>query len=86
MRIADLERRQALITLLSIPDTPDLRRAHHLTKEGRPDRHLLVPELAANFIQWHRSHADEWTSETEATAYSLSWNGSAAMMREPGIA
>jgi hypothetical protein len=86
MRVADLERRQALITLLSIPDTPDLRRGHHLTMEGRPDRHLIVAELAANFIQWHRSHADEWSSEAEATAYTMSWNGAVAVVREPGIA
>jgi len=87
MRALDLEKRQALITLLSLPDSPDLeRRGHHLTIEGRPDRHLIVPELAANFIQWHRSHADEWSSEAEATAYTLSWRGAVAMIREPGIA
>jgi hypothetical protein len=48
---SDLERRQALIDLLSMPDSPDLHRGHRLTFEGREDRHHLAPGLAAVFVQ-----------------------------------
>jgi hypothetical protein len=47
----DIERRQAIVELLSMPDSPDLHRSHRLTVEGRPDRHQLVPQLAAAFVQ-----------------------------------
>ena len=48
---SELERRQAIIDLLSIPDSPDLHRGHRLTLEGRKDRYHLVPNLAAAFVQ-----------------------------------
>jgi hypothetical protein len=47
----DMERRQAIVDLLSLPDTPDLHRSHRLTVEGRPDRYQLLPHLAAVFVQ-----------------------------------
>jgi hypothetical protein len=47
----DLERRQAIIDLLSLPDTPDLHRSHRLTFEGKQDRHQMLPHLAAVFVQ-----------------------------------
>ncbi len=49
----ELKRREALVQLLALPDSPDIRRGHHLTVEGRPNRHDLIPELAAVFIQRH---------------------------------
>lgn len=45
------ERQQAIVDLLSLPDPPDLRRSHRLTVEGSPDRHQLLPALAAVFVQ-----------------------------------
>jgi hypothetical protein len=54
-----LRRRQALVELLALPDTPDLRRAHHLTVEGRPNRHEVIAELAAAFIQRHKVEQEE---------------------------
>jgi hypothetical protein len=54
-----LRRRQALVELLSRPDSPDLRRGHHLTVEGRPDRHGVVAELASIFIQRHKVELEE---------------------------
>ena len=48
---ADIERRQAIVELLSIPDAPSLRRGHRLILPGKPDRHQLVPSLAAAFVQ-----------------------------------
>jgi len=47
----DIERRQALCELLSLPDSPDLHRGHRRMLEGRPDRHQLVPQLTSAFIQ-----------------------------------
>lgn len=54
-----LEKRQALIDLLALPDSPDLRRGHHVTIEGRSDRHRIVPHLAAMFIQQHMVEMEE---------------------------
>ena len=48
---SDMERRQAIIDLLSKPDTPDLHRGHRLTLEGRSDRYRLVRDLAMVFVQ-----------------------------------
>jgi hypothetical protein len=56
---SEIERRQALIALLSLPDSPDLRRGHRLTFEGRADRHQILPHLAATFIQQHLVDLDE---------------------------
>ena len=47
----NLERRQAIIDLLSMPDSPDLHRGHRLTLEGRADRYHLVPYLVSAFVQ-----------------------------------
>ena len=47
----DIERRQAICELLSLPDAPDLCRGHRRTIEGTPARYQLVPHLAAAFIQ-----------------------------------
>ena len=49
--MSDIERRQALANLMAMPDSPDLRRGHRKTLEGRPERYDLVPQLAAVFIQ-----------------------------------
>ena len=56
------EKRQALIDLLSLPDTPDLRRGHHRTIEGRADRFRLARDLAATFVQWHMIQREESTA------------------------
>jgi len=56
---SDIEKRQALIALLSLPDSPDLRRGHHRTLEGRADRHQILPHLAATFIQHHMVELEE---------------------------
>ena len=55
----DLAKRQALIDLLSLPDTPDIRRGHRLTMEGHPDRFDLLPRLAASFVQQHMLEQEE---------------------------
>jgi hypothetical protein len=47
----DQERWQAVVDLLSVPDSADLRRTHRRTCEGRPDRHRMLPYLAAAFVQ-----------------------------------
>ena len=47
----DLQRRQALIELLAIPDSFDALRTHRLTLPGKPDRYERVPQLTAVFIQ-----------------------------------
>ena len=64
----DNERRQALIDLLSRPDTPDLRRGHHQTVEGRADRYRLVHDLAASFVMWHQVQREEHVAEWESSA------------------
>jgi hypothetical protein len=48
---SDNDRRQALVDLMSIPDSPDLHRGHRITVEGRADRYQLLPYLAASFVQ-----------------------------------
>jgi hypothetical protein len=48
---SDMERRQALYELLARPDPPELRRGFTLRLEGKPDRHRLLPHLAATFVQ-----------------------------------
>ncbi|MGE0593577.1 MAG: hypothetical protein AB7G23_06170 [Vicinamibacterales bacterium] len=49
--LADIERRQALVELLAQPDAPDMKRGHRLRLAGRPDRHQLLPMLAAAYVQ-----------------------------------
>jgi hypothetical protein len=41
----------ALCELLTTPDPPDLHRGHVPRLEGKPDRHQIVPRLAAAFVQ-----------------------------------
>jgi hypothetical protein len=65
------EKRQALIDLLSLPDTPDIRRGHHRTIEGRPDRFRLARDLAATFVQWHKLQVEERAAEWESSAFVL---------------
>jgi hypothetical protein len=48
---AESGRRQALVELMSLPDTPDLHRGHRLTVEGREDRYQILTYLAASFVQ-----------------------------------
>jgi hypothetical protein len=48
---SNIARRLALYELLTTPDPPDLHRGHVQTLEGKPDRHQLVPRLAAAFVQ-----------------------------------
>jgi hypothetical protein len=49
--LAEIERRQALIELMTLPDEASLRRGHRLVFEGRPDRYRLCPMLAAAYAQ-----------------------------------
>lgn len=58
----DTERRQALIDLMSLADAPEMRRGHHRTLEGRADRHLMLRDLAARFVQWHMIELEERTT------------------------
>ena len=52
MPFSDMDRRQALVDLLSRPDSPDLHhRGNRITVEGRSDRYLMLPYLAATFVQ-----------------------------------
>ncbi len=48
---SELTRRVALHELLSMPDPPDLHRGHSVPLEGKPDRHNLLPLLAAAFAR-----------------------------------
>jgi hypothetical protein len=49
---ADQDRRQALVDLLSLPDSPDLpMRTNKITAQGRSDRFKLLPYLASSFVQ-----------------------------------
>jgi len=48
---SDIERRLAIVDLLSRPDGPELRRGHRLILEGKDDHYQLVPQLASVFIQ-----------------------------------
>lgn len=47
----DLERRQAIIDLMVIPDAFDPLRRHHITLPGKPERYSQVPQLTAAFVQ-----------------------------------
>jgi hypothetical protein len=47
----DLARRHALYELLTMPDPPDIHRGHILRFAGKPERHRLLPYLAAAFVQ-----------------------------------
>lgn len=47
----DIERRQALCELLSLPDPPYLRRGFIMRLEGTPNRHQLLQHVTAAFVQ-----------------------------------
>ena len=47
----DLERRQAIIDLMAIPEKFDPLRTNHLTLPRRPERYRQVPQLTAVFVQ-----------------------------------
>lgn len=68
-------RQQALIDLLSIHDADDVRRTHHPTLEGKPDRHTIIPRLASTFIQRHLLEAD-MRAELEDSASDVPWSES----------
>jgi hypothetical protein len=62
----DSGRRQALVDLMSLPDTPDLHRGHRLTVEGRADRYQMLTYLTASFVQSklvELSEREEWRGE-----------------------
>ncbi len=48
---SDINRRVALYELLAMPDPPDLHRGNVPRLEGKPDRHELLPALAAAFAR-----------------------------------
>ena len=48
---SDITRRLALFELLAKPDPPDLHRGFVARLEGKPDRHELLPLLAAAFAE-----------------------------------
>jgi hypothetical protein len=48
---SDINRRFALCELLAMPDPPDLHRGNVLRFEGKPDRHEVLPALAAAFVR-----------------------------------
>ena len=74
---SDLQRRQALLQLLSLPDAPELRRGHYLTVEGRADRHQLIHKLANTFIQHYLMDLEERSGESSADRYRLFTNHTA---------
>jgi hypothetical protein len=57
-----LARCACYLELLEQPDPPELagRRGHHLTVDGRPDRHeaLVIPNAIA-YLQWARLERDD---------------------------
>jgi len=74
---SDLQRRQALLQLLSLPDAPELHRGHSVTVEGRADRHQLVHKLANCFIQHYLMELEERSGRSSAIRYRLSENHTA---------
>jgi hypothetical protein len=48
---SSITRRLALYELLEKPDPPDLHRGFVMRLEGKPDRHALLPQLAAAFVR-----------------------------------
>jgi hypothetical protein len=47
----DIARRVALYQLLAMPDPPELHRGNTRTMDGKPDRHEMLPVLAAAFAR-----------------------------------
>lgn len=48
---SDIARRLAFHQLLAKPDPPELHRGNVARLEGKPDRHELLPSLAAAFVR-----------------------------------
>jgi hypothetical protein len=48
---SDIARRLAFHELLAKPDPPELHRGNVVRLEGKPDRHALLPTLAAAFVR-----------------------------------
>ena len=49
--ISDIQRREAVCELLSMPDPFDALRRHRLVLEGRPDRYDQIPQITAVYVQ-----------------------------------
>jgi hypothetical protein len=47
----DITRRVALYQLLAMPDPPELHRGNTRVMDGKPDRHEILPVLAAAFAR-----------------------------------
>jgi hypothetical protein len=47
----DIMRRLALEQLLAMPDPPDMHRGNVARLEGKPERHEILPLLAAAFVR-----------------------------------
>jgi hypothetical protein len=47
----DIARRIALYQLLALPDPPELHRGNTRRMDGKPDRHEMLPLLAAAFAR-----------------------------------
>lgn len=82
---SEIEKRHALIALLSLPDSPDLRRGHRLTLEGRADRHRILPRLAATFVQQHLVDLDERRSWESSSQPAQGEDGGAAAINDDGF-
>jgi hypothetical protein len=78
---SDMIRRQAIAELLAIPDTPDLRRGHRITVEGRPDRYRQISYLASVFI--HTKLVALHERDSVADGAGLSETRSCASSRRP---
>ena len=48
---ADITRRVALYQLLDMPDPPGMHRGNVVRLEGKPDRHDILPILAAAYAR-----------------------------------
>ena len=49
----DVERRMALVELLSRADPPDIRRGHRRVLEGHPERHKQIAQIVSAYVQRH---------------------------------
>jgi hypothetical protein len=78
----DIERRLAIAELLAQPDPPELRRAHHLRVEGKPERYAMLPLLSAVFVQRKLIALEERREATVATErHSIVWTPRKALRR-----
>jgi len=73
----DIERRQALCELLTLPDPPHIRRGFIMRFEGKPDRHQLLQHVTAMFVQ------SKLLAQHERTAvYEDDWRQAGARERD----